>query len=325
MLRRLWWCAFFVAVSAGVAQSSHDPDPAAQKSATVVPVGSLSTHPIVALTFDDLPKVGALPEGMSWTGIAEKLTLELKANGLNGTYGFVNGSRLENDSDAQKALRTWVDAGMNIGSHTWSHPPLPKVTVSYFEHDIDLNELALKEYSNGRNWHWFRYPFLWEGETLEKRRAVRVHLSERGYRVAQVTLDFEDYAWNDAYVRCKAKQDSDAISWLKQSYLETAKQYVRLGREEQIIAFGHEVPNVMLLHANAFTTLILPDLITQLGDEGFSFASLPDVESDPVYARDPDASLRFGGTLPDQFMDSRHLKYPPVAPKPFQRLKTICE
>jgi len=41
--------------------------------------------------------------------------------------------------------------------------------------------------------------------------------------------------------------------------------------------------------------------------------------------RYPDAALRYGGTLPDQFMDSHHLKYPPVAPKPFKRLKSLCE
>jgi hypothetical protein len=122
-----------------------------------------------------------------------------------------------------------------------------------------------------------------------------------------------------------AKQNSEEITWLKESYLDTAKEYVRLGREEQLIAFGHEVPNVMLLHATAFTTLMLPQLIDQLHDEGFLFATLSDVERDPVYAQDPDAALRFGGTLPDQFMDSRHLKYPPFAPKPFRRLKSICE
>jgi hypothetical protein len=160
---------------------------------------------------------------------------------------------------------------------------------------------------------------------LEKRRGVRSYLREHGYRVAQVSLDFEDYAWNDAYARCSAKQDAAAIAWLKQSYLETATEYIRLGREEQQIAFGHEIPNVMLLHATAFTTLMLPDLFNMLHTQGFKFASLPDVEKDPAYALDPDAALKYGGTLPDQFMDSRHLPYPAFKPKPFARLKSLCQ
>lgn len=285
----------------------------------------LDAHPVVALTFDDLPAAGSLPPTQNRTKIATTLAAELVANHLEGTYGFVNAVKLENDADAQQALRMWADAGMNIGSHTWSHISLSDNSAEAFEKEITLNEPALKQYAGVRDWHWFRYPFLWEGDTVEKRREVRAFLSERGYRVAQVSLDFEDYAWNDAYGRCVARQDSAAIDWLKQSYLETAAEYIKLGREEQQIAFGHEIPNVMLLHATAFTTLMLPDLLDLLRGQGFSFAALPQVEQDPAYAQDPDAALKYGGTLPDQFMDSLHLKYPPLKPKPFDKLKDLCQ
>jgi peptidoglycan-N-acetylglucosamine deacetylase len=284
----------------------------------------LDPHPVVALTFDDLPAAGVLPVGTTRTKIATDLAAELNANHLGGTYGFVNASKMQNDPDAQQALHAWIDAGMNSGSHTWSHMSLSNNSADAFEQDIALNEPALAEYAGARDWHWFRYPFLWEGDTLEKRRAVRGYLHQQGYRVAQVSIDFEDYAWNDAYSRCSAKQDAPGLAWLKQSYLDTASEYIRLGREEQLIAFGHEIPNVLLLHETAFTTLMLPDLLEQLRAQGFRFASLPEVEKDPAYALDPDAALKYGGTLPDQFMDSRHLKYPPFQPKPFDKLKTIC-
>ncbi len=307
------------------AQSSHDADPATEKTAKAVPVGPLAPHPVVALTFDDLPAAAALPEGMTRLEIATKLAAELNTNHLGGTYGFVNASKLEKNSDGQKALHAWVDAGMNIGSHTWAHLSLSDNPAEDFEKEITQNEPALQEYAKGRDWHWFRYPFLWEGDTLEKRHAVRSFLKDHGYTVAQVTLDFEDYAWNDAYARCEAKKDDAAIDWLKQSYLDAATEYIRLGREEELIVFGHEIPNVMLLHETAFTTLMLPQLMDQLRSEGFVFSTLPEVEKDPAYAMDPDAALKYGGTLPDQFMDSRHLKYPQVAPKPFAKLKSVCQ
>lgn len=309
-------------------QSSHDADPTQARADQAKPAAPvllpLAEHPVIALTFDDLPAAGSLPPGENRSKIATALTAVLKANRLEGTYGFVNAVKLENDPDAQQALHVWVDAGMNIGSHTWSHISLTSNTAEAFEHEIDENEPALAAYGQVRDWRWFRYPFLWEGDTLEKRRAVRAYLHEHGYRVAQVTLDFEDYAWNDAYGRCVAKQDAGAIGWLKQSYLDTAVEYIRLGREEQQIAFGHEVPNVMLLHATAFTTLMAQPLIDLLRSEGFEFASLAEVERDPVYEMDPDAALKYGGTLPDQFMDSRHLPYPAFKPKPFERLKDLC-
>jgi peptidoglycan/xylan/chitin deacetylase (PgdA/CDA1 family) len=285
----------------------------------------LDPHPLVALTFDDLPAAGSLPPGQMRSQVAAALSTELKANHLEGTYGFVNAARLENNSDAEQALHIWIDAGMYIGNHTRSHMSLTDNPAEAFEHEIALNEPALEQFAKGRDWHWFRYPFLWEGDTLEKRRAVRSYLKDHGYRVAQVSLDFEDYAWNDAYVRCSAKNDDAAIAWLRQSYLDTANEYIRLGREEQQIAFGHEIPNVMLLHATSFTTLMLPDLLKLLREQGFGFATLPQVASDPAYSLDPDAALKYGGTLPDQFMDSRHLAYPPFRPKPFEQMRHLCQ
>jgi len=69
---------------------------------------------------------------------------------------------------------------------------------------------------------------------------------------------------------------------------------------------------------------MLPRLLDLLRTQGFRFASLQEAEKDPAYALDPDAGLKYGGTLPDQIMDSRHLPYPPVKPKPFAQLKDLC-
>jgi peptidoglycan/xylan/chitin deacetylase (PgdA/CDA1 family) len=309
------------AFTARALQSSYQPaTPPAVQGFTDV----LDPHPTVALTFDDLPAAGSLPPGENRTRIATTLAAELKASHLEGAYGFVNAVKLESDPDAQQALRTWVDAGMNLGNHTWSHISLSSNTAEAFEREVALDEPALAQYAGARDWHWFRYPFLWEGDTLDKRHAVRAYLQDHGYRVAQVTLDFEDYAWNDAYARCSANADQEAIAWLRQSYLENAAEYIRLGREEERSAFGREIPNVMLLHATAFTTLMLPDLVNLLRQQGFRFASLAQVEKDPAFGLDPDAALQFGGTLPDQFMDSRHLPYPPFKPKPMDKLKSLC-
>jgi hypothetical protein len=105
----------------------------------------------------------------------------------------------------------------------------------------------------------------------------------------------------------------------------TAMEYITLGREEEQIALKHEIPNILLLHTTAFTTRMLPQLLTRLRRIGFTFASLSAVEKDHLgHTLDPDAALSYGGTLPDQYMDSRHLTYPAVTPKPFAKLKSLC-
>ena len=307
------------------AQSSHDAEPGAP-TLPAASLPALEKHPVVALTFDDLPGAGVLPVHETRTAIIKRLADELKANGLTGTYGFVNGNKIGTDADEELALHSWIAAGMNIGSHTWSHMSLTGNSAEAFDEDIAKNEATLSAYAQGRDWHWFRYPFLWEGDTLEKRHAVRAYLLEHGYCVAEVTLDFEDCAWNDAYARCTAKADEASIAWLEQSYLATAKDYITLGREEEQIALKHEIPNILLLHETAFTTRMLPKLLELLRGMGFTLASLEDVEKDHLgHTLDPDAALKYGGTLPDQYMDSRHLQYPAVPPKPFAKMKSLCQ
>ncbi|MGC9159066.1 MAG: polysaccharide deacetylase family protein [Terracidiphilus sp.] len=284
----------------------------------------LSAHPVVALTFDDLPDGGGLSPDDTRTRIATALAATLKAHHLKGTYGFVNAVGVNDDPDLQQALRAWLAAGMNIGNHTWSHPSLSRVTAAAYERNIAQDKPLLAAYAGARDWHWFRYPYLEEGDTLAKRRAVRAWLGAHGYRIAQVTLNFNDDDWQDPYGRCLAQHNIAAIDWLEKSYLENAAEFIRVGREEEQIAFGHEIPNVLLLHETAFTTLMLPRLLDQMHREGFRFKSLARVEQNRAYARDPDAALPDGGTLPNEYLNSRHLPYPPFTPEPVDQLNSLC-
>ena len=288
------------------------------------PVARLKRHPVVALTFDDLPAAGGFPDGETRTAILGRLAGELISAHLKGVYGFVNAVDLDDDPDTQDALRDWVVAGMNVGNHTWSHPSLNDVTAEGFEREIARDEPDLRKYAGSRDWHWFRYPNLEEGDTLAKRVAVRKWLREHRYRIAEVTLTIQDDDWSDPYNRCVVRHEDAGIAWLTQSYLANAEEFIQLGREEEQIAFGHEIPNVLLLHATDFTTIMLPKLLALLREDGFRFAPLKKVERNPAYALDPHAGLKEGGPLPNQFLNSRHLRYPPFTPEPEEKLDSVC-
>jgi peptidoglycan-N-acetylglucosamine deacetylase len=278
----------------------------------------------VALTFDDLPAHGPLPPGMTRLDIAKSITATLKAAKAPGVYGFVNAIRMEPVPEDMAVLKEWRSAGYLLGNHTYSHMSLNENTVEAFEKDIARNEPVLQSLMGNEDWHWFRYPYLWEGETLEKRNAVRAYLKDHGYRVAQVTLDFEDYAWNEPYARCMAKNDQKAIEWLKSSYLSTAADYIEADRKMSIMLYGREVKYVMLLHLGGFDAVMLPQLLDLLQQKGFKLVTLEEAESDPAYAINPDMPLKYGGNLLDQMMEAKHLKTPPATPKPMKELDATC-
>jgi peptidoglycan/xylan/chitin deacetylase (PgdA/CDA1 family) len=281
----------------------------------------------LAITVDDLPVHGDLPVGMTRAEIAKKMIEAFKDKGVPGVYGLVNAKNIGANGDTEKdsVLKIWADAGFPLGNHTFSHIDLNSASVQAFEDEIVANEPVLKELMGSRDWHWFRYPYLHEGDTLEKRHAIRKYLSDHGYKIAQVTLDFGDYAWNNPYARCVAKQDTQAIEWLKSSYLQTAKDDIALDRKLSVMLFGRDIKYVLLMHIGALDSILLPDLLDLFKREGFDFISLEDAQKDPAYQSDPDAALPHGGTFLEQLTEAKHLKYPQHADRPVEKLDAICK
>ena len=277
----------------------------------------------VAITFDDLPLNATLPPGVTRTQVAKDVLAVLKKRGVPQVYGFINASKLEGTSDGADALKTWVAGGARVGNHTYSHTDLHKSSVEDFLRDVRQNEPVLELLGSDGS-HWFRYPYLREGDTLDKRREVRKQLRERGYRIAQVTLDYEDYLWNAPYARCVAKADKQAIAWLRSSYLETAEQYLDFDRQMAQQVFGRRINHVLLLHLGAFSSEILPGLLDLLKRKEFKLVTLEEAQRDTIYESDPDAASKYGGTLLEQWMDARSLHYPDVAKKPVKELSGIC-
>ena len=162
----------------------------------------------MALTFDDLPVHSSLPPGLSRSDVARSLLEALRRAPGAAHVRLRQRQGTRGSPDNAEVLRLWRAAGHPLGNHAYSHMDLHANTPEAFEQDVLANEQALRESMGDGDWHWFRYPYLREGETLEKRRAVARFLKDQGYRVAQVTLNFDDCAYNDPYTRCVAKNDA---------------------------------------------------------------------------------------------------------------------
>ena len=278
----------------------------------------------VALTFDDLPLNGDLPPGVTRVQITKETLAVLQEHKGPQVFGFVNSKRLEEHQDGVDALKLWVAAGERVGNHTYSHMDLHQNTAEAFQRDIAQNEPVLELLSEQQDWHWLRYPFLREGDTLEKRRAVRAYLHDHGYKIAEVTLDYEDYLWNSAYAHCEATHDARSIEWLTSSYMSIASGYIDGNREMAKLVFGHDINHVLLLHLGAFSSAIVPQLLDLLKQKGLHLITLEEAQSDPVYRADPDAPSRYGGSLLEQWMDVKKLPYPKLEAKPYKQLQDIC-
>ncbi len=292
--------------------------------ACAAPQTSAQQAPLqVAFTFDDLPAHGPLPPGEFRPEPIRTILKVLKAEHMPSVYGFVNGFRTAEYPYQTELLREWIASGNPLGNHTWSHPSLDKSTAKSYIHNIAENEPLLEKVDPAGDWHWFRYPFLEEGDTLAKRDVVRGYLLSHGYKIAEVNLDFGDYLWNDTYARCAAKKDLTAVSSLHDSYLATADAFITYSRTLSQRLYGHDIPYVLLLHVGAFDAKMLPELIGLFRKRGFEFVSLPQAESDPAYSVDPKVAYPGGGLLMELLASTRNVNMP-NATEPEDQLAKMC-
>ncbi|MFO0756645.1 MAG: polysaccharide deacetylase family protein [Byssovorax sp.] len=298
--------------------------PAAAPSSAPVPPGPSVE---IAVTVDDLPAHGPAAPGLDRMAIAERLIAAFRAHHLPPVYGFVNGAKVEEQPETEAVLRRWIDAGNPLGNHTFSHPSLHETSLADYLADLDRGEAILAKLSPERaTWKVFRYPFLYEGDTLEKRDGVRGHLAARGYRIAEVTIDADDWAFNPPFARCLGRGDLAAAADLRRDFVAAHVEELERMRALTRALAQREVPQVLLLHIGAADADAIDALLTAYEHAGARFVELGEALADPFYAIDPHLPMRAGAAFPYVVARSRGVTTPPpvYARDLEERLDRVC-
>jgi len=283
----------------------------------------------ISITVDDIPSNGELPQQTERIAIASKILAVFTKHHIKGVYGLLNGEKIDKFSEAESIANRWVQSGHFLGNHTYQHLDLATQNADNYIDNIKKNERALKKLMFDKDYHYFRYPYLSEGNTQEKRDNIRSFLFTNGYKIAPVTVDFFEYEWNDPYVRCLNKNDNEAIAWLKKTYLEQAMNALIISHELSMMLFNRDIKNVLLIHINAMTADMLDDLLTAYEKQGVTFISLKEALSDEVYKINPNVVRDRAYTFLNQVRLSRRLENPDIVDKlyktlPEDKLNSIC-
>jgi peptidoglycan/xylan/chitin deacetylase (PgdA/CDA1 family) len=238
----------------------------------------------VAVTFDDLP--ASPSELASGAEITPRLLASIRGQGVPAV-GFVNEGRLWADRRARTAqLRMWVDAGLELGNHTYSHPSAHQTPLPRYLDEIARGDAVTKTLmaARGARPRFFRHPMLHTGRTLAYRDEVHRFLAQRGYRVAPVTFDNQEWVFAIGYARAAARPDSALMRRIADGYLQhmaaSFDHFEALSRT----LFGRDIPQVLLLHANRLNADHFDDVAAILIRRGYRFVRLEDALRDPAYA-----------------------------------------
>jgi peptidoglycan/xylan/chitin deacetylase (PgdA/CDA1 family) len=303
--------------------------PACAASLPAEPSRAPAAPPIeVAVTVDDLPLMGPAMPGVTRAEVADHLLDAFRRHRLPPVYGFVNGKKLGDDPAYEDILRRWLLAGNPLANHTFSHPDLNDTPLPDYLADIERGEAILRKLQGDAPvWKLFRYPFLHEGDTEEKRRAVRAHLREHGYTVAEVSIDADDWAFGPPLVRCAERGEKALVDGLHRDFVTAHVEELHRAREIGRLLVGREIKHVLLLHVGAADADAIDDLLSAYEREGVRWIDLPAALADPFYALDPGPPVRYGASFP--YLAAKGGGVRPPAPPIFardleERLERTC-
>jgi peptidoglycan/xylan/chitin deacetylase (PgdA/CDA1 family) len=253
----------------------------------------------VAITIDDGPVVGSGNDLGRFQRLTNGLLGSLQVEKVPATI-FVNERQINvpGQRDARAAvLEQWLDAGFELGNHTYSHRSVNSVPLEQFQDDVVKGEVITRPLvdQRGRKLVWFRYPFLHSGTTPEIHQGIVDFLDARQYRVAPVTVDYADYTFAGVYSRQLANGAVDVAEKIKQAYLSQVDLGFEYAEKASVEIFGYEVPQILLIHCNELNAVTLRDTIARLRQRGYSFITLDEAMKDPAYER-PDTFAGPGGS-----------------------------
>jgi hypothetical protein len=278
----------------------------------------------IAVTVDDLSAHGSLPAGMRWEGIVASYLGTLKAHRVPEAWGFVNALRLQDAPGSGAVLDLWRRAGYPLGNHTASHLGLSQApSLAAWQEDVKRGEAPLANWMRGADWHYLRYPYLDAGTDQARHDAALAWLRGEGYRVADVSLSFDDWAYTETYARCLAKGDHAAIEAMRRSYLERVDAGILRMKALSRRVYGRTIPQVLLTHMGAWSAATLPAVMERLDAAGARYVTLAQAQRDPAYAEGgPQAG---NGILPERVARERGIKVDdlPQVPPPGD-LDAVC-
>ncbi len=243
----------------------------------------------VVITFDDLPVVSTRRDIDSWRDVTTKLIRTITTNKIPA-IGFVNENKLITDGKRDDArvelLRRWVDAGLELGNHTFSHPDLHSTPVDEFEENVIRGEEVTRALLAEKNkkLRFFRHPFLHTGRTLEIKQRFEAFLRERGYRVAPVTIDNSEWIFARAYDNASDKRDRAAARRVAEAYILYMERKFEYFEQQSLALVGYEMKQVLLVHANTINADYFDDLVQMMKRRGYKFITLEEALKDKAYA-----------------------------------------
>lgn len=246
----------------------------------------------ICITLDDLPVVSYDFKDIEFQrDLVDKLIKTFDEYKIPA-IGFVNEQKLyvkgELNDEKVGLLRSWLDAGYELGNHTFAHKDYHKVSQDEFFEDVLKGEQVCNELVGeyDQDYIYFRHPYLHVGLDKEKHDVLKVFLSEHSYIEAPVSIDNDDYIFAYAYSKAMVKKDQELMDRIGKDYVDYMEKKLLFFEDQSEKLLERNVKHILLLHANAINADYLDELADRYQSHGYSFISMGEALEEEAYQKE---------------------------------------
>ena len=254
----------------------------------------------ICITVDDLPTVAySLKTNKVDLLITNKLVNAFKENNIPA-IGYVNESKLykKGKLDAKKVhlLELWLQNGLDLGNHTFSHLDYNKVSDSTFFEDILRGQEVMKPlmHTYGKTLKYFRHPYLHAGSDSIVSKKLHTFLVTNNYTASPVTIDNDDYLFAKSYHNAFVDKDEILMKEIGEKYVNYMEQKVLFFESKSIEIFDREITQTLLIHASLLNANYIGRLIEMLKKHNYIFVSQEEALKTPEYATKVSSFTKYG-------------------------------
>jgi len=212
----------------------------------------------LAITFDDSPR--AANGLLSGPERANKLVAVLAKHQVKQVAFFSVSKHL--NSEGISRLNIYSDAGHLIANHSHDHPDFNTSSLTQYINNFLQADKQLKQFSTFTK--MYRFPYLREGNTPEKRDGMRATLDKFGYKNAYITLNTYDWYIENLFQAALARGEEVNLERMKRFYVEVMMESIEYYDTLAVQHLNRSPKHVLLLHEMDISALFIGDLIDEL-------------------------------------------------------------
>jgi hypothetical protein len=184
-----------------------------------------------------------------------------------------------------KLLVQWLESGMELGNHTFSHPDYNDLTFEAFKDEIIKGQKITGKMCSryGKPIRYFRHPYLHRGNSQAKVDSLANYLKSIGLTEAPVTIDNSEWVFAAAYDSALTTNDTSLQHTIGNTYIRYMNDKVHYYERQSGKLFGRNIRQILLIHANALNGDYMGALAEMFIRNGYSFITLTKALEDEAY------------------------------------------